>query len=161
MARPIKLQRIYVDTSVVGGCFDDEFQEHSLALFALARAESIRLVVSEVTMAELFAAPPHVRDVLAGLPEACLEYVWQTGESEALAEEYMRQAVVPARMIADAQHIATATVSRVDVLVSWNFKHIVNLNRIHAVNSVNLRAGYPMLEIRSPREVLENEHENF
>ena len=49
---------------------------------------------------------------------------------------------------------ATATINRVDVLVSWNFKHIVNLQRIHAYNAVNLRYGYPLLEIRTPQEVI-------
>ncbi|MBA5941756.1 MAG: hypothetical protein H0M93_00225, partial [Methanophagales archaeon] len=53
----------------------------------------------------------------------------------------------------DAQHIAIATVSRVDILVSWNFRHIVNLTKIRLYNSVNLKYGYPLLEIRSPREV--------
>ena len=61
------------------------------------------------------------------------------------------------RMRVDAQHIAIATVGRVDVLVSWNFRHIVNLVRIHGYNSVNLRKGYPMIEIRTPREVLSDE----
>lgn len=60
-------------------------------------------------------------------------------------------------MRADAQHIAIATVGRVDVLVSWNFKHIVNLGRILGYNSVNLREGYPTIEIRTPREVLSDE----
>jgi len=60
-------------------------------------------------------------------------------------------------MLADAQHIAIATVARVDVLVSWNFKHLVNLFQIHGFNSVNLRRGYPMLEIRIPWEVVPDE----
>jgi hypothetical protein len=60
-------------------------------------------------------------------------------------------------MRADALHIALATVARVDVLVSWNFKHIVNLARIHAYNAVNLKRGYPLLEIRTPREIVEDE----
>ncbi len=59
-----------------------------------------------------------------------------------------------ARHIADAQHIALASVERVDILVSWNFRHIVNIDRIHAFNSVNLRLGYPLLEIRSSREII-------
>jgi hypothetical protein len=62
-------------------------------------------------------------------------------------------------MRADAQHIAIATVARVDVLVSWNFRHIVNLQRIRGYNSVNLRMGYPMIEIRTPREVLADEQD--
>lgn len=156
-----ELQRVYVDTSVVGGCFDDEFCEHSLTLFEETRSGQFLLVVSDITLAELTLAPAQVRNVLAELPQGCIEYVPQCDAAEALAEEYIRQAVVPARMLADAQHIAIATVARVDVLVSWNFKHIVNLDRIHAFNAVNLRAGYPMLEIRSPREVLHHGNENI
>jgi hypothetical protein len=74
-----------------------------------------------------------------------------------LAEAYIAAGVLKGTMRADAQHIAIATVARVDVLVSWNFKHIVNLQRIHGYNSVNLRQGYPMIEIRTPREVLSDE----
>ena len=54
----------------------------------------------------------------------------------------------------DALHIAIATINKVDVLVSWNFKHIVNINRIRLYNSVNLKSGYSMIDIRSPREIL-------
>jgi len=86
-----------------------------------------------------------------------LEFIRQDPESEALADEYITQAVVSRKMLADAQHIADATVGRVDVLVSWNFHHIVNLDRIHGFNAVNLRLGYPMLEIRSPLKVWKNE----
>ena len=71
-----------------------------------------------------------------------------------VAQNYIDDRVVGSRHIADAQHIALASVERVDVLVSWNFQHIVNIDRIHAFNSVNLKLGYPMLEIRSPREVI-------
>ena len=78
-------------------------------------------------------------------------------EARELAEAYIVAEVITAKMRADAQHIAIATVARVDVLVSWNFKHIVNLPRIHGYNSVNLRRGYPILEIRTPREVLSDE----
>ena len=78
--------------------------------------------------------------------------------AENLAEQYIKNRVVTVKHLVDAQHIAIATIERVDVLVSWNFKQIVNLNRIHLFNSVNLKFGFPMLEIRSPREVL-NEKE--
>lgn len=75
-------------------------------------------------------------------------------EASALAEEYLTAGVIGSAHLEDARHIATATVQRVDVLVSWNFKHIVNLDRIRGYNSVNLRLGYALLEIRSPQEVL-------
>ena len=60
----------------------------------------------------------------------------------------------------DCLHIAIATVARVDVLVSWNFKHIVNIYRIRGYNSVNIRNGYNTLEIRSPKDIVSNENEN-
>jgi hypothetical protein len=91
------------------------------------------------------------------VPEAHIEALQLDAEARELAEAYVDAGVLKAGMRADAQHIAIATVGRVDVLVIWNFKHIVNLQRIHGYNSVNLRRGYPMIEIRTPREVLSND----
>jgi hypothetical protein len=72
----------------------------------------------------------------------------------ALAEEYLNAGVVTRRQLVDAQHIAVATLNHVDVLVSWNFKHVVNLARIQGYNAVNLRHGHSALEIRTPLEVI-------
>jgi predicted nucleic acid-binding protein len=160
MAGPRKAIRVYVDTSVIGGCLDDEFRTASVRLFNRSRAGDAMLVVSDTTLAELASAPQKVRNVIEVLPKECFEFVRQNAESEGLAEEYIRQAVVSRRMLADAQHIAVATLAKVDVLVSWNFRHIVNLDRIHGFNAVNLRAGYPLLEIRSPLEVWKDDDED-
>ncbi len=149
--------RIYVDTSVVGGCEDEEFAEHSVRLMdCFVRGEFI-LVVSTLTLRELDAAPEQVREHLSRVPVAHVMTLQPDAEAIDLAEAYVAQGVISPKMRADAQHIAIATVARVDVLVSWNFKHIVNLQRIHGYNSVNLRGGYPTLEIRTPREVLSDE----
>jgi hypothetical protein len=86
-----------------------------------------------------------------------IEVVSLTEEAAELAREYLRVGVVTAKMRVDGEHIAVATVARVDVLVSWNFKHIVNLRRIQGYNSVNLRLGHPLVEIRTPQEVLPDE----
>lgn len=149
--------RIYVDASVVGGCEDNEFAEHSIRLLACFVTGEFVLVVSDLTVQELATAPDEVRKRLASVPEAHIETLQLDAEARELAETYIAAGVLTAKMRADAQHIAIATVARVDVLVSWNFKHIVNLQRIHGYNSVNLRRGYPMLEIRTPREVLSDE----
>jgi hypothetical protein len=149
--------RIYTDTSVLGGCEDEEFAEHSLRLMdAFVRGEFV-LVLSSLTVQELAVAPAEVRRRLAAVPEAHIETLQLNAEAKELGEAYLDAGVLPAKMRADAQHIAMATVGRVDVLVSWNFKHIVNLRRIHGYNSVNLRKGYLMIEIRTPREVLPDE----
>ena len=149
--------RIYTDTSVLGGCEDEEFAEHSIPLMdCFIRGEHV-LVLSSLTVQELAAAPAEVRGRLAFVPEAHIETLQLDPEAKELAEAYIAAGVLSAKLRADAQHIAIATVGRVDVLVSWNFKHIVNLHRIHGYNSVNLRKGYPMIEIRTPQEVLSNE----
>lgn len=115
------------------------------------------LVFSSLTVQELATAPTNVRRRLASVPEEHIETLQLDAEAEELAEAYVFAGVLAPKMRADAQHIAIATVARVDVLVSWNFKHIVNLQRIHGYNSVNLRQGYPMIEIRTPREVMADE----
>lgn len=149
--------RIYVDTSVLGGCFDIEFAETSRRLVDRFRAGQAVMVLSELTIQELTGAPDPVRDLLASIGAEHIDTLRLAPEATDLSEHYLEAGVLPPRMRADALHIAFATIARVDVLVSWNFKHVVNLQRIRGYNSVNLREGYPLLEIRSPREILDDE----
>lgn len=145
--------RVYADTSVLGGCEDEEFREPSRRLLEAFRAGDLILVLSELTLRELESAPEEVRKIVGEVPTEHVEALPLNPEAEVLAAAYVEEGAIGARMRADALHIALATVARVDVLVSWNFKHVVNLRRIHALNSVNLKNGYPILEIRTPREV--------
>ena len=145
--------RVYVDTSVIGGCRDPEFAEHSERLLGDFETGRLRAVISNVTIAEVLQAPTEVRALLErpGIREA--ENVFLDEDALTLADAYIQEGVVGEAHRVDAQHIAIATIQRADVLVSWNFRHIVNLSRIRAFNTVNLKMGYPQLEIRSPREV--------
>lgn len=122
------------------------------------REEAI-LVLSDLTLVELQDAPANVRAVLEEVPEAHREYVELTEEATILAQQYIDAGVIGATKRVDAQHIAIATINHVEVLVSWNFRHIVNLQRIRGYNSVNMRHGYPLLEIRTPQEVIGYEEE--
>jgi hypothetical protein len=149
--------RIYTDTSVIGGCEDEEFRVHSRRLMDAFVRGDLTLVLSELTLRELVPAPPAVRDVLAAVPDGHIEVVRLTPAADELARSYLAEGILKANMLADAQHIAMATIANVDALVSWNFRHVVNLPRIHAYHGVNARLGYPTIEIRSPREVLADE----
>lgn len=151
----MKRLRLYVDTSVVGGCLDERFQGPSTRLFEEFRAGRFTCVVSSGTLRELMQAPEPVRSVMESVPPESLEQVEETQEVIDLAERYLAAGVVPEGMVADALHIACASVYGVDVVVSWNFKHMVNLARIRGYNAVNLRLGYAPLEIRSPWEVID------
>ncbi len=148
------IQRIYLDTSVIGGCLDIEFQEWSRKLFDEFKKGKKIAVISDVTLVELENARQEVRDLLNLIPEESKEYVLNDEEAEDLANAYLREGAITKKFREDALHIAIATINKVDVLVSWNFKHIVNLDRIKKYNGVNLMNGYPILEIRNPREIL-------
>lgn len=142
--------RIYIDTSVVGGVFDDGIEEESLRIFSLAREGRIRLLLSSTLFAELENAPAEVAENIDSLPPHCREIVPDTPEADRLWAAYMREKVVPAKYEDDAIHVANATVSRADAIVSWNFKHLVNTNRIAGFNAVNQAMGFPAIRIISP-----------
>ena len=128
MANAVK--RIYVDTSVIGGIFDDEFSRDTLPFFEKIISGDIILVCSEITLNELINAPQEVKDFFNGIPEKRLEVLEITEESFSLADAYIKEQVVGNTSKADCLHIALATINKIDILVSWNFKHIVNINRI-------------------------------
>ncbi len=151
-------KRIYTDTSVIGGCLDVEFEDGSNALFKTFKSGENILVISSLTLVELEKAPQPVKDILQTVPVEFIEFLEFTEDASNLAEIYLQDGVVSKKNRVDAQHIATATINHTDVLVSWNFKHIVNLDRIHGYNAVNLKLGYPMIEIRTPIEVLQYEN---
>jgi len=147
-------QRIYIDTSVIGGCLDEEFMEYSIQLFDEFISGKKKAVISDVLLFELEGASKEIKNILKKVSNDNIEYVSLSEEAVKLANAYIKEGAVAEKSLSDARHIAIATVERVDVLVSWNFKHIVNINRIHLLNSVNLKLGYQILEIRSPREAL-------
>ena len=152
-------QRFYFDTSVFGAVYDIEFDEITLQLFEKVKLGDIICIYSDLTIGELDNAPKRVRDFFAELPAKHLEFVRMTDESLALARHYINEKVVGETSFDDCVHIALATIHKADILLSWNFKHIVNVYRIRGYNSVNLRQGYTTLEIRSPKDIISYEDE--
>ena len=148
----MKRLRIYVDTSVFGGCLDPGFAEWSNALMEDFRADRSVLVVSDVTMGEVAMAPGPVRELFFKLLEIA-EELPVTAEALELLHAYESQGILAPRFRNDMLHIAIAAVAEVDVVVSWNFRHIVRLDKIRLFNGVNLQLGYKPLTIYSPREV--------
>ena len=147
-------QRIYIDTSVVGGYFDEEFKEATIKLFDRLNNNEIFFVVSDLLDLELINAPQQVREHILKYSADKFQRVELTEEAIKLADTYIAEKVVGKTSLEDCRHIAIATIHKVDVLASWNFKHIVNLDRIKGYNSVNLRLGYSMIEIRSPKDLV-------
>ena len=155
------IKRVYIDTSVFGGYFDKEFEKETKPFFDKIKEKRVKIVISEILELELYRAPERVWDFFESFPADCIERVELTDEARVLSEKYISEKVVGKTSRADCQHIAIATINKVDVLVSWNFKHIVNLERIRGYNSVNFREGYQMTEIRTPKEIFSYENDNY
>ncbi|MGH9891743.1 MAG: PIN domain protein [bacterium] len=149
----MKSLRVYVDTSVIGGYFDPEFEPWSKGLIDDFRRGRLLAVLSDVTAAEVEEAPQPVRDLHAELVSGGAEIVSVASEALRLVSRYQERGVLGRRFRNDMLHIALATIAKVDVLVSWNFRHIVRLDKIRLFNAVNLELGYSLLSIYSPREV--------
>ena len=151
----MKQQRIYIDTSIVGGFFDTEFEKETKMLFQRLEDKEVVFVISEVLTDELVDAPERVKTLLDNYNNDYIEKVPLTDEAKELADKYIAENVIGKTSLDDCRHIALATINKVDVLASWNFKHIVNLARIKGYNGVNLKNGYITLEIRNPKELVD------
>ena len=138
-------QRLYIDTSVFGGHFDEEFKDHTVPLFNRIKEGEFIIIYSTVTQDELENAPQKVKELVKSLKAEHTEFIETTDEAIDLATEYITENVVGQTSYADCLHIALATINRADFLVSWNFKHIVNIERIRGYNSINIKNGYNFL----------------
>jgi predicted nucleic acid-binding protein len=148
--------KLYIDTSVIGGYFDQKFEDETKALFDKVKQSEYSIVLSDLTERELLGAPENVKMLLKNLG-IIPEIVLMTTEVDALAEEYLHEKVVGETSKDDCLHIALATINKIDILVSWNFKHIVNVKRIRGYNAINIKNGYSVLEIRSPNDLIDYE----
>jgi predicted nucleic acid-binding protein len=149
----MRIPKVYFDTSVIGGCFDDEFKLWSDALFEDLKKEKIKAVTSFLVAAEIADAPEVVKEKYRQLLNCNTEIINQNGNSSLLLDSYLKHNILSQRFIDDMNHIAIATLACVDMLVSWNFKHIVRYDKIRLFNAVNIENGYKTIEIFSPREV--------
>lgn len=131
----MKPLRIYCDTSVIGGCYDGEFAADSMRLMEAVQRGRLVLLLSDVVLAELADAPAQVQQVLERLPVTAVEKVELTGAVLALRDAYLAAKILGSRWADDAAHVAAATVARADAIVSWNFQHIVRLDKVEGVQS--------------------------
>jgi predicted nucleic acid-binding protein len=142
---------LYLDTSVIGGYFDKEFEQDTRLLFKNIEDGIYDVFISDLTINELEAAPEKVKNLLENIKH---QQIFVTDECEDLAEEYIKENVIGNASKEDCIHIATATINNIDVLVSWNFKHIVNIQKIRGYNTINMKNGYRTIDIRSPKEII-------
>ncbi len=151
---------VYADTSVYGGAFDEEFRAPGLAFFDQVRRGYFTLVTSALVAQEMAAAPVRVRELFQSLttPGKVLEV---TEPALRLRRGYLEAGIVTEKSLADALHVALASVADCPLIVSWNFKHIVHFQKIPMYNAVNTLQGFHSIAIHSPQEVLHYEDQNL
>jgi predicted nucleic acid-binding protein len=145
--------KIYIDTSVIGGYFDDEFQAETRRLWSLRKKSQFHFTTSILTLEEILTAPTQVQELFAKTFDED-SILPSSFEAEELARAYMERGVVPTKYFEDAQHVAICTLARINCLVSWNYKHLANLQRENAFNGVNLLHGYAQVRILCPTSLI-------
>ena len=150
--------KLYIDTSVIGGYFDIEFEKETKMLFESIFNNEFHIIYSTVTEDELINAPDKVKELLSSIPDEYKTKIELTEEAVMLGDTYIAENVVGKTSREDCFHIALATIHKADILVSWNFKHIVNIMRIRGYNAVNIKLGYSTIDIRSPKEIVNYEN---
>ncbi len=148
----MKKTSIYVDTSVIGGCLDPEFQEWSKAILKDFQLGTFKILLSELTEAEIAEAPDEVQKIYLEFRKFTNRILEFETEAVELADAYLKHRILTSNYRNDARHIAIATIAGADLLISWNFKHIVHFEKIQRFNAVNIEMGYKPISIYSPRE---------
>jgi predicted nucleic acid-binding protein len=151
------MKLVYIDTSVVGGVFDEEFELWTKMFFDEVKNGRFKVATSEILFEELERAPEQVRNYIDSIPYEQVQTAVYNDEAKELAEKYIEAGIVGKTSLTDCLHIAIATINNIRIVTSWNFKHIVNLDKIQQYNAINIGAGYNQLEIRTPRELLNYE----
>ena len=145
--------KVYADTSVFGGVFDEEFLQPSKEFFNEVESGRFLLVTSAVVQAEISSAPKKVQDFFFSMT-ANAEVAELTQEVLELRQAYLDANIVTPKSKDDATHVALASISDCDMIISWNFKHIVHFEKIPKYNAVNTIKGYGHLDIFSPSQVI-------
>lgn len=143
---------LYLDASTIGGYYDDEFKESTGQLWKRWQAGHYTFRASVLVEMELQRAPERVRKLFAQTFSP-IDLLPLTEEADELAGRYLKQKVVPSSYSDDARHVAIAVTHAIPYVVSWNFKHLVNVRREAGFNAVHTLQGYPSIRIVSPLEL--------
>jgi len=152
-----KKLKLYLDTSIPNHLFADDvpIRKGATHLFFQnieKNKEVFEIFVSDVVIKEIERAPSDKKAKLLFAIKG-VQVLEITDETDALAKEYIKAGIIPAKYEADAYHIAIVSVYNLDVLISWNFEHMVNLKTRRMVNAINELKGYKHIEIVTPEEV--------
>ena len=154
----MKKLKIYLDTSVISHLLADDVPEKMVdtqELWELLQQDEYEVIISELTFDELMRCNEEKRAEIARYMTLInYAHVPITTQQNELAQEYLRHKVLSDKNIDDLIHIACSVLNDCDYIISWNFKHFVNIRTISKVNSVNLLLGFREVKIIPPSMML-------
>ncbi|MCF6156865.1 MAG: PIN domain-containing protein [Candidatus Brocadia sp.] len=149
----------YLDTTIFNFVFaegDAERKDITAKFFNNLPSIAEGIYISEEVIREISRAPEPRKSQLEDLVRKTNPLLLDIDlETEELAERYIKEGIIPEKYRSDALHIAVTVINGIDVIVSWNFEHIVKLKTRIMVGGVNKLLGYHEIEICSPEEVVE------
>jgi len=155
----MKKLKFYLDTSVLNFALTDKPElalqkKATVDLLDEIRQSKYEGCISDQVFIEIErASPPEIEALKNLINTLDLEVLTINKETESLADKYVSEGLIPLKYREDALHIAIATINEADLIVSWNFEHIVKMKTKHGVIAVNTLLGYKAVEIISPQEV--------
>jgi predicted nucleic acid-binding protein len=147
--------KAYLDTSVFGALVDKEPAHHldaTQVLFNRLREGEISGIISDLSLNELNDAPESLKKIFQPYIKL-MSIIYENDESRKLAATYFNEKVFSKSQDADARHVSISTIHRIPTIISWNFRHLVNVARRRMINGINVINGYPLIDVISPLEV--------
>lgn len=153
--------KVYLDTSVVSHLLQEDVPEKmadTRQLWEMFKDGQYEVYLSTVTLREIEkCSEPKKTQLIDRLNEIQFKTLDITDDVVAMAEKIIDMGILTQKSFDDCQHIGAAIIYGCDCIVSWNFKHIVNIRTIRGVRAITNLEGYKMIEIWNPSVLLESE----
>jgi len=153
--------KIYLDTSVISHLHQPDAPDKmndTLALWEETKAGEYKAVISDITTRELMNCAEPKRSIMADyLNEYDFEVLAIDKEIDDLAQEIIKRGILTVKSIDDCTHIAAAIINNCDIIVSWNFKHLVNIKTIKGVREITVSNHYKQIDIYTPSMLLKGD----
>jgi len=147
--------KIYLDTSVISAYFDERQKDRlQLTRSAWSKIKKAKIFISEITLRELNNTTDKQKQIEFKQFIKGFNVLPLNDQAKKLAQSYKKAKIIPLKYQDDIYQIAIAVVFNMDYILSWNFKHMVNISVRAAINALNVQNNYQTIDILAPAEML-------
>jgi len=158
------IHKIYIETTLFNYYFDEDRDAHAdtVTLFEECASGKFEPYTSDYVIKEIEDAPERKRKKMLDLIKRYnIVVLAADNETDELAGRYVKEGALPLKSMADASHIAAASVNALDMIISLNFRHIVKEKTVEMTSAINTLSGYKPIKIKTPMEVIDDEKTRY